>query len=160
MPPLHRPKRERFARCLARQIAQPHARVHVARAYTEAYGAAGHSAESGGSRLMRNDEVQARVAEIVHLHNPVEELSLDLKRLRRAKKGVWHEGQRVGEEPDHTIRLGAIRTILWANSAEEETASSASSAPIINISALKVEEVERIATMLLKVQQSHNERGM
>lgn len=57
MAPLSNQRWEAFARTVAR--GEP-----ASRAYSEAYGVGNHAAEANGCRLMRNDRVAARIAEL------------------------------------------------------------------------------------------------
>ncbi len=153
-------RHEKFCRHMAQQLAQPNAHIHVAKAYSQVYGCVGHSAESGGSRLMNNVEVQRRIADIVHLHNPVEELSLDLKRLRRAKRTIYHQGKRIGEEIDAGTRLSAVEVCLKAQGAFKPEAELAVDARAVNfnIANLDLAKVQAVITEMKALRQQVEQR--
>lgn len=88
MPVLPNPRHERFAQELAKGRSQGDA-------YRSAgYDADGHAAESAGNRLLKNVEVQARVAELQAqvADHVVQELALD-------RAGVLEELAKIAKEP-------------------------------------------------------------
>ena len=106
-------------------------------AYAKVYPlATREAAGTGASLLLKKPEVQNEIrsyqAKISELNGPLS-IARDLRSLRKAKKGIYHEGTKVGSEPDHATRHAAVRTCLQAVGALNADGDGAGVAPTVNI---------------------------
>jgi len=124
MPALPRIKQELFAQKVAKSAMSPMAYIPKNVIYKEVYGEhlSDKSVNSSASTLARRPEVAERIAEIIAKYNPIEDVALDLKKLRKAKRNVYHQGRLVDTEADNSTRLNAVSVALKASGAfREET---------------------------------------
>jgi len=105
---LKNPKHEAFARKYSTQITNKTMKPGAGEIYSQVYGTAVDSSISAGSRLLQNVDVRNRILEIVGKDVPIELLSRRLKQQLNARKAIYHEGRKVGAEPDNSARGHAL----------------------------------------------------
>ena len=127
-------KHEAFAQQYARRLVHKRGHASVRESYSQVYDCQPDSARASGGRLLAKATVQQRIFELISSRNAPEELAADLAKLRRAKRGVYHQGKKVATEPDHGTRLQAVETCLKAQGAFKPEAVVGVDARSINFS--------------------------
>lgn len=109
---------------------------NATQAYAKVYPlATQRSAEVAGSELLKKIEVQKEILsyrDAIAQANPPKSIARDLRRMRKATKKIWHEGEEIGEDADHSARNAALKMILQTQGALEEDKHALPSTPIIN----------------------------
>ncbi len=157
MSQLHNLKHEAFALKAAHQLVESPTTINQSAIYSQVYGVAGHSAEVGGSRLMQRAEVAERIRECVLEAFPPQFVSRKLKALANARKGVYYRGARIGSEPDGTVQLQTVQTLLKvAGLPGEPSWSGVDARSVVNftMAGLDPEQVRQIAETLSQLNQS------
>lgn len=110
--PLKNIKHEAVAQKLARQILDPkEPKPSVTQAYRDVYKVSQESAEAVSYRVLENVGVRNRVHEILNSAGiTVDKLAKKHAQLLEAKRGIYFEGTRIGEEEDNTAQNVALNT--------------------------------------------------
>lgn len=84
------------------------------KAYRATYGSSNklNVDEASATNLMARSDIQSRTMEVMHLTFTPQIIQNDLDKLRNAKKGVWFNGERVGEENDNTIQFEILKLYM------------------------------------------------
>ncbi len=153
MPQLPNLKHEAFAQKYARGLVQSTAPSSATTVYSELYHCEPDSARASAARLLAEASVRERIYDLISVHNPPEALAADLERLRHARKGVYHKGKKVAEEPDHATRLQAVALSLRAQGGLQPEDQPAIDARSLNfhLHSLNPEHVKQIAETLTRL---------
>lgn len=90
-----------------------------------------------------------RADEHLARYNPISGLARMLAQLRRAMRGIWYQGARVGEEPDYSTRTEALKIALaWHGVIRNGGESAPTVAVQFNVAALDSAKLLAVADRL------------